>query len=192
MPRPVPPALAVLALASFAGGCSVLADDPLCGHPSCIAHLEVSRPAEEMILAEGARRVPMFGPVGRNWEVVFAAATASPLVFEEGVLVGWCHAFPAEEELLRDPNHPFRELRGLCIGAGEAEVERRRKRADKVVRFRSEDGEEVQLWSWYGSELMLVLVRDRRWDGLAEAWVLAEEPTLRGYAEGLGDYRARR
>jgi len=177
---------------TLAVGCSVLTTAPLCGHPTCIAHLALDRAQAEIPLGPQARTVSMLGPVGRAWEVSFDQATASPLIFEDGRLVGWCHAFPREESVLQDPNLPFRELHGLSGGEDAATVERRRGRADKVVRFHNEAGEAVQLWSWYGADLLLVLTRELAWDELDGQWQLATELSLCGYGEGFGDYRARR
>lgn len=172
--------------------CSTFQAGPLCGHPTCVRHLDLERAQAEIPLGAEARVVPMLGPVGRDWEVAFDQATASPLVFEEGFLIGWGHALPKESAILDDPNQPFRELKGLRGGEDAATVERRRGRADKVVRFRSADGEEVQLWSWFRADLLLVLTRQQQWDGLAETWELEEALTLRGYGEGFREYRARR
>jgi hypothetical protein len=180
------------AMAVLLPACSTFQASPLCGHPTCVRHLDLERAQAEIPLGAQARVIDMLGPVGRDWKVAFDQATASPVVFEEGFLIGWGHAFPVEQEELDDPNAPFRELKGLRGGEDSATVERRRGRADKVVRFRSVEGEEVQLWSWYRADLLLVLTRQLQWDGLEEAWQLEPELTLRGYGEGFGEYRANR
>lgn len=187
------PFLLLVVLVSGSAACSLLSRGPLCAHPSCMAHLQLGASEEEVLAGTWGEadweRDLFYGPVGRDLTMLRCYSSISPLAFEEGELLGWSHRFDARSYR---QGGPMRLLEGLASGASPAEVRQVMGKADRIVRFKSDAGEVVEIWSWIDVEIALCLSRHREFDALDGLEKLEEELTLRGYVEGYEDFRAER
>ena len=173
------------------GACSLLGKGPICAHPSCLTHLQLGDSEPEVISGTWSeaewRRAEFFGPVGRDLVVLRCYASVSPLAFEDGELLGWSHRFQ-EQDILLDSS--LRLLKGLQSGASPADVRLAMGPPDRIVPFRSDDGEIFEIWSWADIEIALCFARFLEFDPLAGVEALEEQISLRGYVEGFDDFRA--
>lgn len=135
------------------------------------------------------KRDLFYGPVGRDLTVLRCYNSISPLAFEEGKLLGWSHRFDARSVAR---GGPLRLLDGLSSGAGPTQVRQVMGKPDRIVRFRSDAGEELEIWSWIDVEVALCLSRQRDFDPLEGVDKLEPGLVLRGYVEGFEDFRAER
>jgi len=171
--------------------CSVIQEDPPCVHPSCVEHLDIGRPADEVFTGSWAetewRSAVFHGPVGRDLDIFFGYETIAPIAFEDDELFGWSHAFGPQSWRF---GPRFSKLRYLEVGMNFNQVKRFRGPPRRVASFVSEGGEELRILSWRPSEMPLVMARLVEFKPLEEQWVLEEELTLRGYAVGFEDFLA--
>lgn len=183
--------LGVSLLLLTSGACSLLTRGPLCMHPSCLEHLELGASEEEVLSGTWAeadwRRAEYFGPVGRDLVVQRCYASVSPLAFEDGELLGWSHRFQAQDI---EKEGALRHLEGLQSGDAPGDVRLALGAPDRIVPFRSDDGEVFEIWSWADLDVALCLARFLEFDPLQGVEVLDEELQLRGYVEGFLDFRA--
>lgn len=180
-------------LLSSALSCSLLSRGPLCAHPSCMAHLQLGATEDEVFAgtwgeAEWHRDL-FYGPVGRDLTILRGYSSISPLAFEDGELLGWSHRLDARSY---EQGGPLRLLEGLASGASPSAVRQVMGKPDRIVRFRSNAGEEVEIWSWIDVEIALCLSRHSEFDPLEGIDKMQEEVVLRGYVEGYEDFRAER
>jgi hypothetical protein len=133
------------------------------------------------------RRSDFYGPVGRDLLVLRCYASVSPIAFEDGELLGWSHRFE-QRDLAHGGAIGF--LQGLQSGDSPADVRLAMGAPDRVVTFRSDGGEEFEIWSWAGMEVALCFARFLEFDPLEGVEELEAEISLRGYVEGFDDFRA--
>lgn len=185
--------LPLLAALPLLPACSLLGYGPLCAHPSCLAHLELGAVEEEVLAGTWGdatwERGLFYGPVGRDLTILRCYSSISPLAFEDGELMGWSHRFDARSVA---QGGPLRLLEGLESGVGPTEVRKVMGKPDRVARFRADDGEEIEIWSWIDVEVALCLSRHHEFDPLTGEDTLEPELVLRGYVEGFEDFRAER
>ena len=180
-------ALAISALCS----CSLLSSDPVCAHPSCLAHLHLGASESEVIsgtwLDAEWERVELVGPVGRDLVILRGYSSISPIAFEDDELVGWVHRFQSDSW---ERNPKLRALKGLQSGASEMQVRKAMGDPDRMVSFYSDQGDEIIIWSWEAHPVALGFARFIEFDPLDGVRKLEEALSLRGYVEGFDDFRA--
>lgn len=158
-----------------------------------MAHLQLGATEDEVFAgtwgeAEWHRDL-FYGPVGRDLTILRGYSSISPLAFEDGELLGWSHRLDARSY---EQGGPLRLLEGLASGASPSAVRQVMGKPDRIVRFRSNAGEEVEIWSWIDVEIALCLSRHSEFDPLEGIDEMQEEVVLRGYVEGYEDFRAER
>lgn len=173
------------------GSCSLLSSDPVCAHPSCLAHLEIGASEAEVISGTWSdaewERKEYVGPVGRNLLLLRCYSSISPIAFEDGELLGWVHRFQEDSWEL---NSGLRILRGLQSGDSESSARKAMGAPDRVVSFRSASGDEFEIWSWEEHSVALGFARFEEFNPLEGVSRLEEVLTLRGYVEGFESFRA--
>ena len=171
--------------------CSLLSSDPICAHPSCLAHLHLGASEAEVIsgtwLDAEWERLDFVGPVGRDLVVLRGYSSISPVAFEDDELVGWVHRFQSDSWELNPKLHV---LFGLESGASEIQARKAMGDPDRMVSFHSDKGDEIVLWSWEAHPVALGFARFMEIDPLDGIPKLEDTLTLRGYVEGFDDFRA--
>lgn len=183
--------IGVASLTLTVGSCSLLSSDPVCAHPSCLAHLHLGASEAEVIsgtwLDAEWERKDYIGPVGRDLLVLRCYSSISPIAFEDDELLGWVHRFQADSGEL---NPKLLVLKGLQSGDSETQVRNALGDPDRVVSFQAKAGDEFVIWSWEEHSVALGFARFEEFDPLEGVTRLEESLTLRGYVEGFEDFRA--
>lgn len=173
------------------GSCSLLSSDPVCAHPSCLAHLHLGASESEVIsgtwLDAEWERKDYVGPVGRDLLILRCYSSISPIAFEDDELLGWVHRF---QEDSWEINPKLRALKGLQSGDSEAQARKALGDPDRIVSFQADSGDEFVIWSWEEHSVALGFARFEEFDPLEGVRRLEESLSLRGYVEGFDDFRA--